>query len=252
MAPTKERADSATENNDKKFIGFYLSLRPEQGLLDSLIYQFYSKLLDQLRLFDTLKVFLDSDYNAETLTKEKFRPKFTETTNPFVRDPPLEFVMFPGDYMLAFRDGFLMFRILEEALKANGESAEAILEKYETYKATKGEKDAYLRACYWYVCTNFVHKWPIQYQVAFFVDCLLYGEWQVSHPNLIGLHLLAIAWMMGIKAFDRFVPVGLRKCLIMLKPPLAGLKAAQGIKVSIEPPWPTTRQPAKEATQKSK
>uniref|UniRef100_A0A1I8FL02 Thioredoxin-like_fold domain-containing protein n=1 Tax=Macrostomum lignano TaxID=282301 RepID=A0A1I8FL02_9PLAT len=112
--------------------------------------------------------------------------------------------MFPGDYMLAFRDGFLMFRILEEALKANGESAEAILEKYETYKATKRrERPPTFRACYWYVCTNFVHKWPIQYQVAFFVDCCC-------------------------------------------------LRAAQGIKVSIEPPWPTTRTAAKEATQKSK
>uniref|UniRef100_A0A1I8H317 DUF772 domain-containing protein n=1 Tax=Macrostomum lignano TaxID=282301 RepID=A0A1I8H317_9PLAT len=184
------------EQQDRdKFIGFYLSLRERQDDLDYVMWQFFTQLLAALRDYQQKQLGGSQGRVSKSLLIEE-----VAQTNLSVKIN-----------MQSFTDDFVLFRV----------------HQFES----EGKSLPMLRAFYWYVDVNFISQLPTEFQVAFTVDCLLYGEWRIDHPNLVGLNLLALAWMLGEAQFHRFLPDGMKDCQPVKRPIFKQLLPLVGIRV---------------------
>uniref|UniRef100_A0A1I8JJQ6 DDT domain-containing protein n=1 Tax=Macrostomum lignano TaxID=282301 RepID=A0A1I8JJQ6_9PLAT len=94
-------------------------------------------------------------------------------------------------------------------------------------------------------------------RIMFEADTLLYCEWRCAHPNLIGFHLLILAWMLDAREFFQFAPAGIQQADPLRSPllrsfwPMAGqprirlLPSAKSPTEAAPPSRPPPRSPAK-------
>ncbi|PAA81141.1 hypothetical protein BOX15_Mlig012609g3 [Macrostomum lignano] len=218
------------EQQDRdKFIGFYLSLRERQDDLDYVMWQFFTQLLAALRDYQQKQLGgSQGRVSKSLLIEEVAQTNLSVKIN--MQSFTDDFVLFRGAYIKTFQDGSVPYKILHLIIEALGDSAEPLKAKVHQFES-EGKSLPMLRAFYWYVDVNFISQLPTEFQVAFTVDCLLYGEWRIDHPNLVGLNLLALAWMLGEPQFHRFLPDGMKDCQPVKRPIFKQLLPLVGIRV---------------------
>uniref|UniRef100_A0A1I8J0Q5 RGS domain-containing protein n=1 Tax=Macrostomum lignano TaxID=282301 RepID=A0A1I8J0Q5_9PLAT len=241
----KSANDLTDESKHNINMSFYFTLCHRMAELEPMLVEFYSKLLRQLGLLNSANLMIND--SEQTLTEELLRSVVNSKEDVA---EGVEFPLFRGAYIRLFEDGSLFQRIMFEVFDALGEA------RYSEYKL-KNKSNPKLRTFYRFIDYSFISQLPLHHYTAFQADTLLYCEWRCAHPNLIGFHLLILAWMLDAREFFQFAPAGIQQADPLRSPllrsfwPMAGqprirlLPSAKSPTEAAPPSRPPPRSPAK-------